>query len=45
MAGAKVCVGYDRRFLSKKGAHRAAEDLAGCIFRPTAVNCFSPARV
>ena len=45
MPGAKVWVGYDRRFLSKEGAHRAAEVLAGCIFRPMAVNRSSPARV
>lgn len=44
-ARAKVCVGYDRRFLSTEGARRAAEGLAGCIFRPMAVNRFSPARV
>ena len=45
MPGAKGCVGYDRRFLSTEGAHRAAEVLAGCSFRPMAVNRFSPARV
>ena len=45
MPGAKVCVGYDRRFLSTEGARRAAEVLAGCIFRPMAVNRSSPARV
>ena len=44
MPGAKVWVGYDRRFLSKEGAHRAAEVLAGCSFRPMAVNRSSPAR-
>ena len=35
----------DRRFLSTEGARRVAEVLAGCIFRPMAVNRFSPARV
>ena len=27
--GAEVCVGYDRRFLSKESAHWAAEVMAG----------------
>ena len=30
LAGAEICVGYDRRFLSKESAHWAAEVLAGC---------------
>ena len=30
-AGEELCVGYDRRFLSKESAHWIAEVLAGCI--------------
>ena len=41
-AGATVCVGYDRRFLSKEAAHWAAEVLVGCGFRPLVVNRSSP---
>lgn len=33
LAGAEICVGYDRRFLSKESAHWAAEVLAGNGFR------------
>lgn len=33
-AGATVCMGYDRRFLSKEAMHWAAEVLAGYGFRP-----------
>ena len=40
--GATVCVGYDRRFLSKESAHWAAEVLAGFGFRPLVVNRSSP---
>ncbi len=40
--GATVCVGYDRRFLSKESAHWAAEVLAGYGFRPLVVNRSSP---
>lgn len=40
--GAAVCVGYDRRFLSKESAHWAAEVLAGYGFRPLVVNRSSP---
>ena len=41
-AGAEICVGYDRRFLSKESAHWAAEVLAGCGYRPLIVNRSSP---
>lgn len=40
--GAAICVGYDRRFLSKESAHWAAEVLAGYGFRPLVVNRSSP---
>jgi len=40
--GASVCVGYDRRFLSKESAHWAAEVLAGYGFKPLVVNRSSP---
>ena len=40
--GAQVCVGYDRRFLSKESAHWAAEVLAGYGFRPFVINRSSP---
>lgn len=40
--GAAVCVGYDRRFLSKESAHWAAEVLAGYGFKPLVVNRSSP---
>ena len=40
--GATVCVGYDRRFLSKESAHWAAEVLAGYGFKPLVVNRSSP---
>lgn len=40
--GAMVCVGYDRRFLSKESAHWAAEVLAGYGFRPLVINRSSP---
>ena len=42
LAGAEVCVGYDRRFLSKESAHWAAEVLAGCGFHPFVINRSSP---
>ena len=42
LSGAAVCVGYDRRFLSKESAHWAAEVLAGFGFRPLVVNRSSP---
>lgn len=41
-AGATVCVGYDRRFLSKESAHWVAEVLAGYGFQPFVVNRASP---
>lgn len=41
-AGAEICVGYDRRFLSKESAHWAAEVLAGYGFRVYMVNRSSP---
>ena len=41
-AGATVCVGYDRRFLSKESCHWAAEVLAGYGFKPLVVNRSSP---
>ena len=40
--GAEVCVGYDRRFLSKESAHWAAEVLAGYGFRVLVINRSSP---
>ena len=42
LEGAKVCVGYDRRFLSKEAAHWAAEVLVGYGFHPMVVNRSSP---
>lgn len=41
-SGAEVCVGYDRRFLSKESAHWACEVLAGSGFRPLVVNRSAP---
>ena len=41
-SGATICVGYDRRFLSKESAHWAAEVLAGFGFKPLVVNRSSP---
>ncbi len=41
-SGATICVGYDRRFLSKESAHWAAEVLAGYGFKPLVVNRSSP---
>ena len=41
-AGAEICVGYDRRFLSKESAHWACEVLAGCGFRAYVINRSSP---
>ena len=40
--GAAVCVGYDRRFLSKESAHWVSEVLAGYGFRPMVVSRSSP---
>jgi len=42
LSGAEICVGYDRRFLSKESAHWAAEVLAGYGFRPYVINRSSP---
>ena len=41
-SGATICVGYDRRFLSKEAAHWAAEVLVGYGFKPLVVNRSSP---
>ena len=41
-AGKEICVGYDRRFLSKESAHWAAEVLAGYGFRVFVVARSSP---
>ena len=41
-AGKTICVGYDRRFLSKESAHWAAEVLAGYGFRVYVVARSSP---
>ena len=41
-SGAEVCVGYDRRFLSKEAAHWATEVLVGYGFRPFVINRSSP---
>ena len=41
-AGATICVGYDRRFLSKESAHWASEVLVGYGFKPLVVNRSSP---
>ncbi len=40
--GAAVCLGYDRRFLSKESMFWAAEVLAGYGFRPFVINRSSP---
>ncbi len=40
--GSEVCVGYDRRFLSKESAHWAAEVFAGNGFHPYVINRSSP---
>ena len=36
--GKEVCLGYDRRFLSKESMHWAAEVLAGYGFQPFVIN-------
>lgn len=41
-ADKEICVGYDRRFLSKESAHWAAEVLAGYGFKVYMVNRSSP---
>lgn len=40
--GSIVCLGYDRRFLSKEAMHWSAEVFAGYGFRPFVVNRSSP---
>lgn len=40
--GKEICIGYDRRFLSKESAHWAAEVLAGYGFRVFVVARSSP---
>ena len=40
--GAEICLGYDRRFLSKEAMFWAAEVLAGYGFRPYVINRSSP---
>ncbi len=40
--GAKICMGYDRRFLSKEALHWAAEVLAGNGFRPYIIRRSAP---
>ena len=42
LKGTELCVGYDRRFLSKESAHWAAEVLAGYGFHTYMVNRASP---
>lgn len=41
-SGATVCLGYDRRFLSKESMFWAAEVLAGYGFRPYIINRSAP---
>ena len=41
-AGATICLGYDRRFLSKESMFWAAEVLAGYGFRPYVINRSAP---
>ena len=41
-AGTTICLGYDRRFLSKESMFWAAEVLAGYGFRPYVINRSSP---
>ena len=42
LAGSEVCVGYDRRFLSKESAHWIAEVLAGNGFHVYMINSTAP---
>ena len=42
LEGCEVCVGYDRRFLSKEACHWIAEVLAGNGFKTMVVNRSSP---
>ena len=41
-SGATICMGYDRRFLSKEAMHWSAEVLAGYGFHPYIINRSSP---
>ena len=41
-SGATICLGYDRRFLSKESMFWAAEVLAGYGFKPFVINRSSP---
>ena len=38
LSGTRICLGYDRRFLSKESMFWAAEVLAGYGFRPYVIN-------
>ena len=40
--GSTVCLGYDRRFLSKEAAHWVAEVLAGYGYKPMVISRSSP---
>jgi phosphomannomutase len=42
LAGAELCLGYDRRFLAKEAAHWLAEVLAGNGFRVLMIDRSSP---
>ena len=42
LSGSELCLGYDRRFLSKEAAHWAAEVLAGSGFRVFMINRSAP---
>lgn len=42
LSGAELCIGYDRRFLSKESAHWLAEVLAGGGYRVLMINRSSP---
>ena len=42
LEGREICVGYDRRFLSKESAHWAAEVFCGYGFRVYMINRSSP---
>ena len=42
LSGARICLGYDRRFLSKESMFWAAEVLAGYGFRPFVINRSAP---
>ncbi len=41
-SGTTICLGYDRRFLSKEAAHWVAEVLAGYGYKPLVVSRSSP---